>query len=220
MVVPPDIRRRFSGTICFDFGVVPGGYAWLFPKKDHVSAGVLLRQGSARRLKPLLMDYLARNGLHRNASISSLKMHPIPCGPHRENRYAEARGLVVGDATGLVDPVTGEGLYYALKSARIAAAILKTPPPNHPGLPAERYSQLFKTTIEPEVLRADLLARILYRWPCISNQMLKLFGEKIGAKHIAVYRGAMDYRRLCRYVLSPKGLAYLLRPPWGTERHI
>ena len=216
LLVPPDVLRRFTGAVCFDFGVIPGGYAWLFPKKSHISAGVLVRRRSARCLKPLFMDYLTQNGLHRNASIRSLKMHPIPCGPHRKNRYAEARGLVVGDATGLVDPVTGEGLYYALKSARIAAGTLQRYPPNQE-LPALQYNQILKTDLESEVLQADLLARILYRWPRFSNQVLKRFGHKIGAKHIAVYRGAMDYRQLCRYVLSPRGLAYLLRPSQGTD---
>jgi len=217
LAVPPDVHQRFAGAICFDFGVIAGGYAWIFPKKDHISAGVLVRRRSANRLKPLLMKYLHQNGLLNKASIFSLRMHPIPCRPHRNNRYGEARGLVVGDATGLVDSVTGEGLYYAFKSTRIAAAALNEHPSN-PHLSAARYNQLIKIEIEPEVLQADLLARLLYRWPCVSNPILRLFGKKIGTKHIAVYSGAMDYRRLCRYVLSPRGLAYLLRPPWGAGR--
>lgn len=215
LVVPSDAHSRFTGSICFDFGVIHGGYAWIFPKKGHISAGILIRRRSAKHLRSQLMGYLEKNGLLRESSICSLRVHPIPCRPNRGNRYAETRGLVVGDATGLVDPVTGEGLYYALKSAHLAAAALKKVSP-HRRLPTSDYITAIKTEIEAEVLQADLLARILYRWPRLSNRMLRTFGDKIGAKHIAVYRGDLGYRQLCRYVLSPRGLVHLLRPKRRT----
>ena len=53
LTVPPAALSRFAGTIHFDFGVIPGGYAWLFPKKDHLSAGILARRRPAKQLKPL-----------------------------------------------------------------------------------------------------------------------------------------------------------------------
>ena len=55
---------------------------------------------------------------------------------------------------------------------------------------------MIKREIEPEVLRADILARILYGFPTISNHMLKRYGAKIGAKHMAVYLGDMTYQQL------------------------
>lgn len=207
-------RQRFTGAICFDFGVVPGGYAWLFPKRNGVSAGILARHQPARCLKPYLMRYLARNGLSDNETLRSLRLHPIPCRPDRRNRYANPRGLVVGDATGLVDPVTGEGLFYAFKSAMIAAAVLSSSMTYGPET-ARRFNRALKTDIEAEVMKADILARILYGCPAFSNWVLARCGAKIGAQHLAVYRGELSYRRLFRYVMSPSGFIHLLRPQRG-----
>jgi len=204
-------RQRFSGAVCFDFGIVPGGYAWLFPKRNGISAGILARYQPARCLKPHLMRYLAQNGLSDSAPLRSLRLHPIPCRPDRRNRYADPRGLVVGDATGLVDPVTGEGLFYAFKSAMIAAAVLSSPLSYGPET-ARRFNNAMKTDIEAEVMKADILARILYGCPALSNWVLARCGAKIGAQHLAVYRGEISYRRLFRYVMSPSGFAHLLRP--------
>jgi geranylgeranyl reductase family protein len=217
LTVPPATLRRFAGAIHFDFGVTPGGYAWLFPKKNHLSAGILARRRPAKQLKPHLLDYLARNGLRREADIRSLRLHPIPCRPDRRNRYADERGLIVGDGTGLVDPVTGEGIFYALKSARIAAMAIEMHLEHRQRL-SHPYNHKIKMEIESEILRADILARILYSFPAFSNRVLKKYGAKIGAKHMAVYLGAMTYRQLFNYVLSPKGVAYLLRPPGKSDR--
>ena len=132
------------------------------------------------------------------------------CRPDRRNRYAEARGLLVGDATGLVDPVTGEGIFYALRSAQIAARVIACPH-NRCTIP-EAYTRAIKAEIEAEVSKAGILARILYGCQPLSNWVLARCGPKIGAKHLAVYQGEMDYRQLVRYVMSPRGVGYLLRP--------
>jgi geranylgeranyl reductase family protein len=216
LTVPPATHSRFAGSIHFDFGVIPGGYAWLFPKKDHLSAGILARSRPAKQLQPYFLRYLENNGLSRETNIRSMRLHPIPCRPHRRNRYADSRGLIVGDGTGLVDPVTGEGIYYALKSAHIAAFALKRHLKH--GRPLALYDRMLKREIEPEVLRADVLARILYGCPTISNHMLRRYGDKIGAKHVAVYLGDLTYQELYAYVLSLKGFAYLLRPRHKTGR--
>lgn len=217
LTLPPKDLRRFAGTIHFDFGVIPGGYAWLFPKKDHISAGILARHRPAKQLKPRFFHYLAKNGLGHEATIRSMRLHPIPCRPDRRNRYADERGLIVGDGTGLVDPVTGEGIYYALKSAGIAAIAIEMHLKHRQPLHHE-YNHKIKTEIESETLRADILARILYSFPALSNRVLRRYGAKIGAKHMAVYLGAMTYRQLFNYVLSPKGVSYLLRPDGAPGR--
>ena len=211
LAVEPEIRQRLAGSVYFDFGVIPGGYAWLFPKQDGISTGILARNLPAKHLKPFLLDYLARNGLPGDERFRSLRLHPIPCRPDHRNSYADARGLVVGDATGLVDPVTGEGIYYALKSAMIAATVLLSSESYGPAT-ARRYTQAIKAEIEAEVLKADILARILYDYSRLSNWVLTRWGAKIGPTHLAVYRGDMSYRQLFRYVMSPVGLAHLFWP--------
>ena len=214
LAVAPEARKCWAGSVFFDFGVIPGGYAWLFPKKNGISTGILARNRPARHLKPFLLEYLARNGLPGNEGFRSLRLHPIPCRPDPRNSYAGPRGLVVGDATGLVDPVTGEGIYYALKGAMLAAAVLLASESYGPAT-ARRYTRSIKAEIEAEVLKADILARILYGCPRLSNWVLTRWGSKIGATHLAVYRGEMSYRQLFRYVMSPVGFAHLLWPQRG-----
>jgi len=210
LAVPETTLKRFAGSIHFDFGVIPGGYAWIFPKNNHISAGILARRRPAKDLKPFLRHYLEANGLPAGNTIRPIRLHPIPCRPDRRNRYANERGLIIGDGTGLVDPVTGEGIFYALQTARIAARAIQKGSPDAASI-GDRYNRRLKQDIEAETLKADLLARLLYRCPAWSNRILERYGDTIGAKHIAVYLGQMTYHQLYRYILSPRGLAFLLR---------
>jgi geranylgeranyl reductase family protein len=218
LTLPPKTLARFKGSLFFDFGVIPGGYAWIFPKKDHLSAGILARRRPARQLQPFFNAYLQANGLDQARVARPVRLHPIPCRPDGRNRYAGERGLVVGDATGLVDAVTGEGLFYALQSARLAARAIRRHLDNPKGMIA-RYNGWIKANIEAEVLRSDRLARILYGFPALSDRILARHGDKIGAKHIAVYLGEISYHQLYRYILSPRGVAYLLQPRRKTKIH-
>lgn len=207
-VAPRDLHR-FAGAIHFDFGGVPGGYAWIFPQKSHLSVGILARRPRAQTLKSTLAAYLFQNSLPEETLPRAMRLHPIPCRPDRRNRYADLRGPILGDGTGLFDPVTGEGIFYALQGAAIAAATLRRCG-RHGRACASRCNSAIKRQIESEVLHADILARLLYGWPAFSNRFLRRFGARIGARHMAVYMGEMTYRRLFRYVMSPRGLAHRL----------
>ena len=112
--------RPFAGRARIEFGLMPGGYGWVFPKGDHVNVGVggWLDQG------PYLREHLHR--LCRAAGIpvealQEVRGHQLPL---RRPGAVAARGLtaLVGDAAGLVDPVSGDGIYEAALSARLAAA--------------------------------------------------------------------------------------------------
>jgi geranylgeranyl reductase family protein len=115
----PVSRARYARRAVVEFGVVPGGYGWVFPKGDHVNVGVggWLQQG------PRLRDHLSRlcreHGIPEDA-IEGLRGYRLPL---RRPRSSAARGrtALVGDAAGLVDPVSGDGIYEALLSARLAA---------------------------------------------------------------------------------------------------
>jgi flavin-dependent dehydrogenase len=111
--------ERYAGRLVLEFGVVPGGYGWVFPKGDHVNLGV----GGWGSEGPRLRDHLRRLCLaHRLPfdRLESLRGHRLPMR-RPEARVAGGRALVVGDAAGLVDPFSGDGLYEGLLSARLAA---------------------------------------------------------------------------------------------------
>jgi geranylgeranyl reductase family protein len=110
---------RYQETAWVELGVVPGGYGWVFPKGDHANLGVGGWMHEGPRLRAHL-DRLARVHQVRANGLSEVRGHRLPM---RELGTPAARGraLLVGDAAGLVDPLSGDGIYEAFVSARIAA---------------------------------------------------------------------------------------------------
>jgi geranylgeranyl reductase family protein len=107
---------------CFDFGAVPRGYGWVFPKDDQVSVGLYtLARGLA--LRAALGEYLAAKGIVvRGDPLASFEAHTIPLGGHAL-RDTGLPLYLVGDAAGFADALTGEGIYHALESGRIAGEL-------------------------------------------------------------------------------------------------
>jgi geranylgeranyl reductase family protein len=116
----PVSRARYARRAVVEFGIVPGGYGWVFPKGDHVNVGVggWLHQG------PRLRDHLARlcreHGIPGDA-LTETRGYRLPLRRPGSSPFRGTTALV-GDAAGLVDPVSGDGIYEALLSAKLAAA--------------------------------------------------------------------------------------------------
>jgi flavin-dependent dehydrogenase len=119
---PPEAMRVFGDTFCFIFGEVPFGYLWIFPKADHLSVGIGALHPRPGELQTVLRRVMSRYGV----SLEGVPLHghPIPIYSRRE-RLSTPRALLVGDAAGLADPVTGEGIRLAMKSGRLAATTIE-----------------------------------------------------------------------------------------------
>jgi len=122
ILVPNERLIKWDSLIGLDLGHIRGRYGWIFPKKDHLSIGIAGSLRQAKRLKPYYQRILESHDLG-TYKISKLRSHFLPV---RKNGMAieQGRSLLLGDAAGLVDPLTGEGIYYAIKSAQIAAPII------------------------------------------------------------------------------------------------
>lgn len=97
------------------------GYIWIFPRAGHLSAGIAGKGKPAQELRTMLERYLQERGIPlRDATFYGHVIPSLERPTWRSNRVAGDGWLGVGDAAGLVDPVTGEGLYYALRSADLA----------------------------------------------------------------------------------------------------
>jgi len=129
-------RASYTGTAWVELGVVPGGYGWVFPKGDHANLGVggWLTEGPRLRAH---LDRLAREHGIDPSALESVRGHRLPM---RELGAPAVRGrvLLVGDAAGLVDPLSGDGMYEAFVSARLAADAISasTPDEYEPALAA------------------------------------------------------------------------------------
>ena len=101
------------------------GYIWVFPRCGHLSVGICGRGLPAQALRRRLEQYMQENGISWSGSPFYSHLLPALESPSwKKNRVAGEGWMAVGDAAGLVDPITGEGLYYAIRSADLAARAL------------------------------------------------------------------------------------------------
>ena len=94
------------------------GYIWVFPRCGHLSVGICGKGEPASSLRKRLEDYMREHSIAwKDAKFYSHLLPSLDTGSWRRNRVAGDGWMAVGDAAGLVDPITGEGLYYAIRSA-------------------------------------------------------------------------------------------------------
>jgi flavin-dependent dehydrogenase len=110
---------RYRGRLVLELGIVPGGYGWVFPKGDHVNVGVGGWESEGPRLRELLRRVAEAHGL-AGEPLANLRGHRLPLR-RPDSQLARGRAALVGDAAGLVDPLTGDGMYEAFYSARLAS---------------------------------------------------------------------------------------------------
>jgi geranylgeranyl reductase family protein len=151
-----------SREVVVRFVANPAGYIWSFPRPDHLAIGICAQADSAATasLRRILDEWLDASGLARGARLQPYAW-PIPSLGARDlalERPAGPRHLLVGDAAGLVDPITREGIFFALLSARLASDALVAG-----GDPAARYLAGLRGHIYPELARAARLKRGFFR---------------------------------------------------------
>jgi geranylgeranyl reductase family protein len=101
------------------------GYIWVFPRCGHLSVGICGKGESAQALRARLERYMAEKAISsKGASFYSHVLPSLETRGWKKNRVAGDGWMAVGDAAGLVDPITGEGLYYAMRSGDLAAQAL------------------------------------------------------------------------------------------------
>jgi geranylgeranyl reductase family protein len=191
---PPRLLARFTDRVRFDLGVPPGGYGWIFPKADHLSVGVgvFTRTAVRRRLRDELSRYLYVVGLGE-ARVRGIRGAPIPVRPRRE--VARGRVLLAGDAAGLADPLTGEGISFAILSGRLAAESLLAARLDSRAT-ARGYLLALRQDVLGELRIARGLAWVLYRRPGLARRLLPRLGQLAGEALTEVVAGRRTYRTL------------------------
>lgn len=158
-------------TLHLDYGSVPNGYAWVFPKRDHlnVGAGVFRQRRSEghgdsslrERLQATIREYLQSLNVTTPEPIT-FHAHPIPVWNGLEQVISEnGKVLLVGDAAGLVQPLFGDGILHAIKSGNLAAnAILANKPTG--------YQSALKTEFKASFDAAAKVADLFHQFPALS----------------------------------------------------
>ncbi|MCF8104104.1 MAG: geranylgeranyl reductase family protein [Desulfohalobiaceae bacterium] len=172
--VPGDILRSFQGRILAGFDVLPAGYYWIFPKSDHLSVGIGSLRPGKYNLRQKLQDRMSSFGI--DLSKSRTRAYPLPVFSRLEKVHS-GRVLLVGDAAGLVDPYTGEGIRHAMFSGMTAAETILAGR-------IQNYTRRIQDEIARDLLWAKRLAGFFYarqhfsfhyliRNRCIFQTMLK-----------------------------------------------
>lgn len=118
--VPYDrLGDGYRGCAVLELGLVPGGYGWVFPKGDHANIGLGGWEREGPRLRQALRALCAAHGVAAD-DLEGVRGYRLPLRSPRST-LARGRAAVVGDAAGLVDPVSGDGIFEAFLSARLAS---------------------------------------------------------------------------------------------------
>ena len=163
-----------------DYGSVPNGYAWIFPKRGFLSVGsgmLLPRAPSADRennvariLRRAIDTMLGSVGLTYPEETPGhtppkLWAHPIPFWTGAEPLATpDNRVLLVGDAAGVVQPLFGEGIQYAVRTGALAAAHLA-------GKTTPDYTNAVREMFAGEFDAALRVGRVFHRAPYLSYRL-------------------------------------------------
>ncbi len=132
------------------------GYIWVFPRNGHLSVGICGKGESAQTLRQRLERYMQEKEL--SLAGATFYGHVLPSlqrSAWTNNRVSGEGWMAVGDSAGLVDPITGEGLYYAIRSADLAAQVLLSGQ-------LESYSARLRRDFTEDLELASRLAKRLF----------------------------------------------------------
>jgi flavin-dependent dehydrogenase len=189
----------------FDFGLVPKGYGWVFPKRDHLSVGICVIRGRPTDLKGPFRRYLQSLGLQDFPQ--RIHGYVIPLG-QRARVFVKNRTILTGDAAGFADPVTGEGITFALLSGQIAAQALIEGKSSLEKV-KRSYERALKRHILTELKWGRIVARTIYDVPCIRPWVFRIYGRQMCEAMTDMIVGLRSYRAIMG---NPLTYLNLLKP--------
>ncbi|MFI7071762.1 geranylgeranyl reductase family protein [Micromonospora sediminicola] len=156
-------QQRWRGQLLIDWGPVPGSYAWVFPKGDRLTVGVISARGDGERTRAYLRDFVERTGLsgvtpeHDSGHLTRCRADDSP--------LRHGRVLVAGDAAGLLEPWSREGISYALRSGRLAGEAVAAGD-------LDAYGREVHRRLVPEMRAGHRLLEVFERRPDVFHAML------------------------------------------------
>ncbi len=175
-----------------DLAAVPGGYFWVFPRGEEASVGLGTCAGPSRGLKSRLVDMMKSRGLE---PLPRTRGHPLSALPS-QRRLGRHRVLLAGDAAGLVDSLTGEGIYSALRSGTEAArAILGASEGNALSL----YSSSMRSLLS-DLRWARWLSDLFYRVPGAFYRWFRP-GSRLDQCFQDLVEGQLAYSQVPRFLV-------------------
>ncbi|GIV96355.1 MAG: geranylgeranyl reductase [Herpetosiphonaceae bacterium] len=180
---------QWQDRLGIDIGDAPGGYGWIFPKGDHLNIGVVGWPSIGPTLRERLYRLTRYYGFDP-ATLWGTRGHPLPVR-QPGTPVVHENILLVGDAAGLIDPFSGEGIYAALWSGSTAAACLAAYVNGHvPDL--SRYQVEIDQTLRQEQAVARQFCDILHAFPAACMHFLQ-YTPGVGKAICEIVRGDQTY---------------------------
>ena len=208
---PAQKLGAYKATSLIELGYRPWGYAWLFPKREVLSIGIVLPKERAGEMKRHTQEFIDRLGLGAS-EVAISRGHKIRFR-RADERIADGNVLLAGDAAGLADEFTEEGIYYAIESGRIAARnVLRAA---GSGGDLASYEDEINAQVMPELKAARLISLMFYGmlrraarpWMFASGHTPFLWNA-----FFAVQRGESTYaREAARIPLLPRIAGRMLK---------
>lgn len=187
--VPMEDLEKLKETVYVDWGTFMEGYAWMFPKGNNLSVGVGGPASLAKYLKTYYFNFLQSIGI-KSVEMLSFRTYPIPykIGP---GKVQAGRILLAGDAAGLTDPLTGEGIYFAAKSGLVAAETISEFLEGREEHPFN-YRIRMEQEIIPELISAFDVKKIFNAVPGLIHHYLRK-NNRLWRGFCMVLRGEITY---------------------------
>ncbi|MFH8572057.1 geranylgeranyl reductase family protein [Streptomyces sp. NPDC017993] len=197
--VPETVAEDWAGRVLIDWGPLPGSYGWVFPKGDTLTVGVISARGEGAATKRYLEDFIGRLGLAGfEPSISS--GHLTRCRAE-DSPLSRGRVLVCGDAAGLLEPWTREGISFALRSGRLAGEWAVRVAEAHDAVDARRQALNYAFAI-----KAGLGVEM-----GVGRRMLQVFSRRPGLLHAAITGFRPAWHAFAKITRGMTTLAELVR---------
>ncbi|ARV13978.1 geranylgeranyl reductase family protein [Polaribacter sp. SA4-12] len=178
--------KRLSTSVRFDIDAVPFGYAWSFPKKNHLSLGVLTTKKGKINLKEYYKKYLQTLGI-KNIIKEDAHGFQIPIAP-RTDGFIKNNVFLIGDAAGFAEPITAEGISNAILSGKyVAEAIIESN--LNKELAEKLYIEKLNIKLLPELQSGVTLSKFFYHNNPARNYLLKKHGQRFSDLMVDILHG-------------------------------
>jgi len=180
--------------IHLDFGRIPSGYGWVFPKREGLSIGIggMFRDGLKMNSRKYLDAFIHGLNYIKKGGVGKVLGNPLPSFYDEGQKVSQGKVLLVGDAAHLIDPLTGEGIYYAVRSGMLAAgAILQSKEKDIS--PSNLYQEALQVQIFEDLKWALQFSRFVNRFTKLSYRTLKHYPE-LADLYLQVLKGRETYR--------------------------